>query len=111
MTAEARRGGPTRQRLPVGLGIALVMAILLFLFVESARARSADAERHRRAQEIEAREPELYRQLADQAGVRESERQIHIERFRRLETQVRQQGQDIAELGARLSGAASVDAQ
>ncbi len=87
------------------------MASLLVLFVENARARSADAERHRRAQEIEAREPELHRQLADQAGVLESQRQIYIERFRRLEAQVRLQVQEIVELRARLSDAASVEAQ
>ncbi len=51
------------------------------------------------------------RRLADQAGVLESQRQIYIERFRRLEAQVRLQVEEIAELRARLSDAASVEAQ
>jgi hypothetical protein len=91
----------TRRPL-VTLGFGLMMVCLLVLFFEGMRARGSASDRHRRAQEIEAREVDLYRQLTDKAAVLESQRQIYIARFRRLEAQIREKEQDIFILRARL---------
>jgi hypothetical protein len=79
-----------------------MMICLLVLFLEGVRARGFASDRHRRAQEIEAREVDLYRQLTAKAAVLESQRQIYMERFRRLEAQIREKEQDIVILRARL---------
>ncbi len=92
----------TRRRTLVALGVALMVASLLVLFIEGARARSFAADRHRRAQEIEARELDLYRQLKNSDAVLESQRRIYIERFRKLEAQIQQKDQQIFALRARL---------
>jgi hypothetical protein len=80
-----------------------MLASLLVLFLEGARARSSAAERHRRAQQLEAREPALYRQLAERDAVLESQRRIYMERFRRLEAQIRLNDAEIATLRRRLT--------
>lgn len=106
-TAEAgtaRSEGRRRRVLVVGV-FALLTVSLLLLFVEVVRARSFAAERQRRALEIVSREPELYRQLAERDGVFESQRQIYMERFRRLEAKIRQNDQEINALRARLTTA------
>jgi type II secretory pathway component PulM len=105
VTPERRRSGPTRRRALAAWGLALMTASLLFLFVEVMRARSFASQRHRRAQEIEARELELYRRLADGAAVLESQRRIYMERFRKLEARIQQNDEDITALRARLATA------
>jgi hypothetical protein len=67
-----------------------------------ARACSVAADGHRRAQESGAYQSNLYQQLADKDAVLESQRRIYMERFRRLEAQVREREQDVAILRARL---------
>jgi hypothetical protein len=78
------------------MGLAFVVTLTL---VGSARAWSVT---QRRAQESEAHQSYLHRQLADRDAVFESQRQIYMERFRRLEAQVREREQDVAALRARL---------
>jgi type II secretory pathway component PulM len=99
---SARSEGRRRHLLVVAV-FALLTVSLLLLIVEVVRARSFEAERHRRALEIVSREPELYRQLSDRDGVLESQRQIYMERFRRLEAKIRQNEQEIDALRARLT--------
>lgn len=65
-------------------------------------------DRNRRAHEIAAREPGLYRQLADRDALLESQRRIYMERFRRLEAQIRDREHDVAALRARLGVAIGV---
>lgn len=96
MTAKTSR----RLRL---LGSGLMIFILVLLLAEGVRARGFATERHRRVQEIEAREADLYRQLTNQAGVLESQRQIYMQRFRGFEALVRQKDGDIVVLRARLA--------
>jgi uncharacterized protein (UPF0335 family) len=72
--------------------------------VSGARALSVSADGHRRAQEDAAHQSYLYRQLTDRDAVLESQRRIYVERFRRLEAQVRERDQDIVVLRARLGG-------
>jgi hypothetical protein len=91
----------TRRPL-VTLGFGFMMVCLLVLFLEGMRARGSASDGHRRAQEIEVREVDLYRQLRDTAAVLESQRKIYMERFRRLEAQIREKEQDIFILRARL---------
>jgi hypothetical protein len=91
----------TRRPL-VTLGFGFMMVCLLVLFLEGMRARGSASDGHRRAQEIEVREVDLYRQLRDKAAVLESQRKIYMERFRRLEAQIREKEQDIFILRARL---------
>jgi hypothetical protein len=106
MNAERDRGGPTRpatrRRTLVASGLALMVASLLVLFIEGARARTLAVDRHCRAQEIEAREVDLYRQLTNRDVVLESRRRIYIERLRKLETQIQQNDQQIFALRERL---------
>lgn len=91
------------HRVPRGAVIGLVGLATLTL-VSGARALSVTADGHRRVQEHEAHQSYLYRQLADRDGVLESQRRIYIERFRRLEAQIREREQDIVALRARLGG-------
>jgi hypothetical protein len=88
---------------PRGAVIGLVCMATLLL-VGGARALSVAADGHRRAGENAAHQSYLYRQLADKDAVLESQRRIYIDRFRRLEAQVRDREQDIAVLRARLAG-------
>jgi hypothetical protein len=87
------------RRTVVTLAVVVTVATVGVLFAQGARA----ADRHRRAQEIVARESSLYRQLANQNAVLESQRRIYVERFRRLESLLRQREDDVAVLRERLS--------
>ena len=84
------------------LGRVVIMATVCVLLIQGARAWGSAADRNRRAHEIAAREPDLYRQLADRAAVLDSQRRIYMERLRKLEAQVRDREQDILALRARL---------
>jgi hypothetical protein len=75
----------------------LTLASLLVLLLWGAVERSAAAERLRRAAS-DAREVHLSRQIADRTAVLESQRRIYVERFRKLEVQIRQKDQEIARL-------------
>jgi uncharacterized protein YceH (UPF0502 family) len=85
------------RRIAVGLALMGTLTLL-----GGARAVGVAADGHRRAQESEVRQSHLYRQLADRDAVLESQRRIYMERFRRLEAQVREREQDVAALRARL---------
>jgi hypothetical protein len=87
----------------VTVGRILVVATACVLLVQGARAWGAAADRNRRAHEIAAREPALYRQLADRDAVLEAQRRIYMERFRKLQAEIRDREQDVAVLRARLS--------
>jgi len=87
-----------RRRAVVTLAVVVMMATVGVLFVQGARA----ADGHRRAQESVARESYLYQQLANRDAVLESQRRIYMERFRRLEAQLRGREQDLAVLSERL---------
>jgi hypothetical protein len=101
--SHARLREPTvRRRAVAALALAVMLATVCILFVHSARAWGFAADRHRRAREIAARESYLYQLLADRDAVFESQRRIYIERFRRLEAQIRQREQDVVVLRARL---------
>jgi uncharacterized protein YceH (UPF0502 family) len=91
----------TRANMTVGR--ALIVAIICVLLIQGARAWGSAADRNRRAHEIAAREPDLYRQLADKDGVLESQRRMYMERVRKLEAQVRDREQDLLALRARLA--------
>lgn len=86
----------------VTVGRVVVVATVCMLVIQGARAWGSAADRSRHAHEIAARESALYRQLADRDAVLESQRRIYMERFRKLEAQVRDREQDVANLRARL---------
>jgi hypothetical protein len=86
----------------VTLGRVVIVATVCVLLIQGARAWGSAADRNRRAHEIAAREPDLYRQLADRDAVLESQRRIYMERLRKLEAQVRDREQDVLALRARL---------
>jgi hypothetical protein len=90
------------RRAVVTLALVVMVASVALLFVQGARAWGFTADRLRRAEEIMARESSLYRQLANQDGVLESQRRIYIERFRRLEAQLQQRDEHVAVLRERL---------
>ena len=89
----------------VTAGRVVVVVTVFMLLIQGARAWGSAADRNRRAHEIAAREPSLYRQLADRDAILESQRRIYMERFRKLEALVREREQDVAALRARLSTA------
>jgi uncharacterized protein YceH (UPF0502 family) len=95
-------------RASVIVGRVVVVATVCLLLLQGARAWGSAADRNRRAHEIAAREPDLYRQLADREAILESQRRIYMERFRKLEAQVRDREQAVAALRARLSVAIGV---
>ena len=69
-------------------------ASLLIFLAWGAVGRGFAADRVRRA-EIEVREVRLYQRLANGEAVLESQRQIYMERFRRLEARLRQKDEEI----------------
>lgn len=92
----------------VTVGRVVVVATVCVLLIQGARASGSANDRNRRAHEIAAREPDLYRQLAARDAVLESQRRIYMERLRKLEALVRDREQDVATLRARLSIAIGV---
>ena len=83
----------------------VVVATVCVLLIQGARASGSATDRNRRAHELSARESTLYRQLADRDAIFESQRRIYMERFRRLEAQVRDRERDVAVLRSRLGAA------
>jgi hypothetical protein len=79
-----------------------MVASVLVLLVAGVRARSFATDRQRRAQEIEAREVDVYRQLTNSEAVRESQRRIYIERVRKLEARIQEKEREIVALRARM---------
>jgi hypothetical protein len=86
----------------------VVVASVCILLIQGARAWGSANDRNRRAHEIAAREPDLYRQLAARDAILESQRRVYMERFRKLEALVRDREQDVAVLRARLGVAIGV---
>ncbi len=80
--------------------LAFAGASLLVVFVLGAVGRSFAADRVRRA-EIETREAHLSRRVANAEAVLESQRRIYMERFQRLEAQIRQKDEQIDALRTR----------
>ena len=78
MSADHSRDPRSIPRAVAALGLVILLASLLVLLMDAGRARGFAADRDRRAREVEAREPELYRQLAHRDGVLESQRQVYI---------------------------------
>lgn len=74
--------------------LAFTGASLLIVSVWGAVGRSFAADRFRRA-EIETREAHLYRRVANAEAVLESQRRIYLERFQRLEAQIREKDEEI----------------
>ncbi len=99
MTPLPIRQSLTRRSL-VAWTLAITGASLLILLAWGAVGRSSAADRVRRA-EIEAREAHLYQRLANAEAVLESQRQIYMERFRRLEVRIRQKDEEINALRTR----------
>lgn len=95
-------------RVMVTAGRVVVVATVCVLLIQGARAWGSATDRNRRAHEIAAREPDLYRRLADRDAMLESQRRIYMERFRKLEAQIRDREQDVAFLRERLSVALGV---
>jgi hypothetical protein len=87
-------------RRPAAIGLTVLVTLTL---AGGARAWSVAAHDHRLARESAVRQSYLYRQLADRDAVFESQRRIYMERFRRLEAQIREREQDVAVLRARLA--------
>jgi uncharacterized protein HemX len=93
------KGRPWAHRMLAALGLASV----LVFFVWGVGGLGFAGDRVRRAEETETREGHLYRQIADRDAVLESQRRIYMERFRKLETELRQKEQEITAMRARLS--------
>jgi hypothetical protein len=93
------KGRPWAHRMLADLGLASV----LFFFVWGVGGRGFAGDRLRRAEETETREVHLSRRIAERDAVLETQRRIYMERFRKLETELRQKEQEIIAMRARLS--------
>lgn len=89
---------------PMVWTLAFAGASLLVLLAWGAVGGSSAADRVRRA-EIEARELHLYQRLANGEALLESQRQIYIERLRRLEALIFQKDEEISSLRDRARAA------
>jgi hypothetical protein len=87
-----------RAALVIGLTVMVTLTL-----AGGARAWTVAAQNHRRFQEGEIRQSQLYQQLANREAVLESQRRRYIEQVRRLEAEVRGREQDIAVLRTRLA--------
>jgi hypothetical protein len=77
---------------------AVIAASLLLFFVHEFRGGRFTADRLKRIHELEAREAQLYDQLAQKDAQRESQRQIYIDRIRKGEAQVLEHALEIMRL-------------
>jgi uncharacterized protein HemX len=93
------KGRPWAHRMLTALGLASVLVFVVW----GVGGLGFAGDRVRRAEETETREGHLYRQIADRDSVLESQRRIYVERFRKLETELRQKEQEIIAMRARLS--------
>jgi hypothetical protein len=82
---------------------ALGLASVLVFVVWGVGGLGFAGDRVRRAEETETREGHLYLRIAEMDAVLESQRRIYMERFRKLETELRQKEQEIIAMRARLS--------
>ena len=96
MAPRPIRRSSTRRRLTVWT-LAFTGASLLILLAWGVVGGNSAADRVRRS-EIEAREAHLYQRLANGEAVLESQRQIYIERLRRLEVLIFQKDEEINSL-------------
>lgn len=80
--------------------VALV-AVGLLIFLLNVRGAWVAADRLKRIHELEARETQLYEQLAQKDAQRESQRRIYIDRIRKREAELRDHAQEILALRAR----------
>ena len=107
MSAERSPSGPRRRPSTVRILVTLVLGFMVvspfMFFVGGAGGRGFAVDHLRQAQQIEAREGHLYRQLAERDTLLETQRRMYMERFRSLEAQIQQKDQEIAALRARLA--------
>lgn len=99
MNFSAIRPAWTRRGL-LGWTLAFTGVSLLILLAWGAVGRSAAAG-HVRRTEIEARELHLHQRLANGEAILESQRQIYMDRFRKLELLIHQKDEEINGLRAR----------
>ena len=68
--------------------VAFVAVSVLMIFLHELRGGRFTADRLKRIHELEAREAQLYEQLAQKDAQRESQRRIYIDRIRKTEAQL-----------------------
>jgi hypothetical protein len=81
--------------------VALLAAVVLILLLNDLRGAGVAADRLKRIHELQAREMQLYEQLAQKDAQRESQRQIYVGRIRKHEAELRDHAQEIIALRAR----------
>lgn len=99
MNVLAIRPSWTRRRL-IAWTLVFTGVSLLILLGWGALGRSVAAG-HVRRTEIETRELHLYQRLANGEAILESQRQVYMERFRKLEALIRQKDEEINTLRTR----------
>ncbi len=75
--------------------------LILILLLHDLQGAGFATDRLKRIHELEAREAQLYEQLAQKDAQRESQRSIYIDRIRRGEAQVREHALEIMALRGR----------
>jgi hypothetical protein len=81
--------------------VTFIAAGLLIILLHDVRGAGFATDRLKRIHELEAREAQLYEQLAQKDAQRESQRSMYIDRIRRGETQLREHAQEIMALRGR----------
>ena len=84
------------------IAVAIVATGLLITLFQDFRGGALAAGRLKRIHELEAREVQLYEQLAQKDAQRESQRRVYVNRIRKGEAQLREHTQEIMTLRSRL---------
>jgi len=81
--------------------VTFIAAGLVILLLHDRQGAGFATDRLKRIHELEAREAQLYEQLAQKDAQRESQRSIYIDRIRRGEAQLREHALEIMALRGR----------
>lgn len=87
--------------------IAFIVASFLLVFLHELQGGRFAADRLKRIHELEAREAQLYEQLAQKDAQRESQRRIYIDRIRKGEAQLLEHALEIMKLRGQSAEASS----
>ena len=98
--AGGRRPRPLRVE-SRAIIVTFIAASLLIILAHDLRDAGFATDRLKRIHELEARDAQFYEQLAQKDAQRESQRNIFIDRIRRVEAQLRGHSQELAVLRAR----------
>jgi hypothetical protein len=89
------------RRRAITVAFIAASVLILLLLLQDLRGARLAADRLKRIHELEAREAQLYEQLAQKDAQREVQRRIYVDRIRKGEAQLRENAVEITTLRAR----------